>query len=71
MMDTALDDACSTTARRAVVLAAKSAHKRLIVIGLLACLLSACCIGCGIGRPPALTLEQWEAQYRSTRSTGG
>ena len=24
--------------------------------------LSVCCTGCGIGRPPVMTLEQWQAQ---------
>jgi hypothetical protein len=43
----------------------------LVFIGLLSFLLSVCCMGCGVSRPPALTLDQWEALDRSTRSSGG
>ena len=71
MTDTALSYVRRTIAQMAAGLAAKSAHKRLLVIGLLSCLLSVCCLGCGIGRPPVLTLDQWEEQDRRTRSTGG
>ena len=70
MTDPALDDARSTSAQMAAVLAPKSAYTLLLSIGLLSCLLSVCCVGCGMGKPPALTLDQWEAQYRRTRSTG-
>jgi len=43
---------------------------RLITcIGLLALLLSVCCSGCGIGRPPVMTLEQWQAQDNQVRSS--
>ena len=71
MTDIAVSSVRRTLAQRAAGLAATSAQKRLLVIGLLACLLSACGIGCGIGRPPVLTLDQWEEQDRRTRSTGG
>jgi hypothetical protein len=70
MMDTALSCARGMIAQMAAVLAAKSARKLLIVICLLSFLLSVCGVGCGIGKPPALTLDQWDAQYRRTRSTG-
>jgi hypothetical protein len=43
---------------------------RLIAcICLLSFLLSVCCTGCGIGRPPVMTLEQWQADRNRTRST--
>ena len=38
---------------------------------LLSCLLSVCCIGCGIGKPPVMTLEQWQAEYNSVRFSPG
>ena len=38
---------------------------------LLAFLLGVGCTGCGIGKPPVMTLEQWEAEDDSVRSTGG
>jgi hypothetical protein len=42
---------------------------RLITcIGLLALLVSVCCSGCGIGKPPVMTLEQWEAGRNRVRS---
>jgi hypothetical protein len=70
MAEIASDDARNTIAQMAAVLAPKSAHQLLLLLGLLACLLGVCGVGCGIGTPPALTLDQWEAQYRRTRSTG-
>jgi hypothetical protein len=33
-------------------------------------LVSLCCSGCGIGKPPVKTLEQWEAQRNRVRSSG-
>jgi hypothetical protein len=44
----------------------KHVARRITCIGLLSLLVSVCCSGCGIGRPPVMTLEQWEVQY--TRS---
>jgi hypothetical protein len=42
---------------------------RLITgIYLLSFLLSVCCTGCGIGRPPVMTLEQWQADRNRTLS---
>jgi hypothetical protein len=32
------------------------------VIYPLSCLLSVCCTGCGIGKPPVMTLEQWQQE---------
>jgi hypothetical protein len=44
---------------------------RLITyIYLLSFLLSVCCVGCGIGRPPVWTLEQRQADRNRTLSTG-
>jgi hypothetical protein len=37
---------------------------------LLAFLPSVCGIGCGIGKPPVMTLEQWQAQDARLRSSG-
>jgi hypothetical protein len=71
MTDIAVSSVRRTIAQMAAGLAARSAQRRLLVIGLLACLLSVCCLGCGMGRPPVLTLDQWEEQDRRTRSTGG
>jgi hypothetical protein len=31
-------------------------------------LLSVCCVGCGAGRPPVKTLEQWQAEIERVRS---
>jgi hypothetical protein len=43
---------------------------RLITgMGLLSLVVSVCCSGCGIGKPPVMTLEQWEAQYNRVRSS--
>jgi hypothetical protein len=36
---------------------------------LLAFLLGVGGIGCGIGKPPVMTLEQWQAEDDSVRST--
>ena len=33
-------------------------------------LLSVCCVGCGIGRPPVKTLDQWQAEQERVRSRG-
>jgi hypothetical protein len=42
---------------------------RLIAsIYLLSFLLSVGCTGCGIGRPPVMTLEQWQAEDDRVRS---
>jgi hypothetical protein len=38
---------------------------------LLSFLLSVCCTGCGIGKPPVWTLEQWQAEDNRVRSSGG
>jgi hypothetical protein len=70
MDPTTLYYALSTVAQCAAALAAKSVERLFICICLLSFLLSVCCIGCGVGRPPALTLDQWEALDRRTRSTG-
>jgi hypothetical protein len=44
---------------------------RLIAgIGLLSLLVSVGGSGCGIGKPPVMTLEQWEAQDKRVLSTG-
>jgi hypothetical protein len=43
---------------------------RLIACIYLLFLLSVCRIGCGIGRPPVMTLEQWQAEDDSVRSGG-
>jgi hypothetical protein len=48
--------------RKALV---KSVARLITVICLLSLLLSVGCIGCANGRPPALTLEQWEASRRA------
>lgn len=47
----------------------KRLAKLIAFMGLLSLLLSVCCIGCGIGKPPVMTLEQWEAEDNSVRST--
>ena len=46
----------------------KRVAKLITCICLLSFLLSVCCSGCGIGRPPVWTLEQWEADRNRTRS---
>jgi hypothetical protein len=46
----------------------KRAAKLITCICLLSFLLSVGCIGCGIGKPPLWTLEQWQADRNRTRS---
>ena len=47
----------------------KRVARLITCICLLAFLLSVCCTGCGIGRPPVKTLEQWQAEINSVRSS--
>ena len=47
----------------------KRVARLITCICLLSFLLSVCCIGCGIGRPPVMTLEQWQAEEDSVRSS--
>ena len=70
MQEIAVDDARNTIAQITAVPVAKSAHTLLILICLLTFLLGVCCVGCGIGKPPELTVDQWEALYRRTKSRG-
>ena len=44
--------------------------KALLLCLTLACFLSVCCVGCGIGRPPVKTLGQWQAEEERVRSRG-
>jgi hypothetical protein len=46
----------------------KRIAKLITSIGLLVLLVSVCCSGCGIGKPPVMTLEQWEAESQRVRS---
>ena len=48
----------------------KRVARLIACIYLLSFLLSVCCIGCGIGKPPVMTLEQWQAEEDSVRSSG-
>jgi hypothetical protein len=48
----------------------KRAAKLITCICLLSFLLSVGCIGCGIGKPPVWTLEQWRANRNRTLSSG-
>jgi hypothetical protein len=42
---------------------------RLITgIGLLSLLVSVCCSACGMGKPPVMTLAQWEAERNRSLS---
>jgi hypothetical protein len=56
------------------MLGSQELHKRvarlITWICLLSFLLSVCCLGCGIGKPPVMTLEQWQAQDDRVRSSG-
>jgi hypothetical protein len=47
----------------------KRVARLITCIALLALLLSVCCSGCGIGKPPVMTLEQWEAERNRVRSS--
>jgi hypothetical protein len=44
--------------------------KALLLCLTLACLLSVCGVGCGIGRPPVKTLGQWQIDDARVRSSG-
>ena len=44
--------------------------KALLLCLTFSCLLSVCCVGCGIGQPPVKTLEQWQAEINRVRSKG-
>ena len=47
---------------------AKRVARLITGICLLAFLLSVWCTGCGINRPPVMTLEQWQADRNRTLS---
>jgi hypothetical protein len=47
----------------------KRVARLITFICLLCCLLSVCCVGCGISKPPVMTLDQWQAEDNSVRST--
>jgi hypothetical protein len=49
----------------------KRVAKLITCMCLLAFLLGVGCTGCGIGRPPVMTLEQWQAADDSVRSSSG
>jgi hypothetical protein len=63
----------SRSAQRKTRSGSRSLDKRMarLIIGmcLLVLLLSVGGSGCGIGQPPVMTLEQWEAQYNRVRSS--
>jgi hypothetical protein len=44
--------------------------KALRLCLILSFLLSVCCVGCGTGRPPVKTLDQWQAEIERVRSRG-
>jgi hypothetical protein len=44
--------------------------KALLLSLTLSFLLSVCGVGCGTGRPPVKTLEQWQAEEERVRSRG-
>jgi hypothetical protein len=44
--------------------------KALLLCLTLSFLLSVCCVGCGTGRPPVKTLDQWQAEEERVRSRG-
>jgi hypothetical protein len=48
----------------------KRVAKLITCMCLLSFLLSVCGIGCGIGKPPVKTLEQWRADRSRTLSRG-
>jgi hypothetical protein len=48
---------------------AKRVVRLITSIGLLFLLVSVCGSGCGIGRSPVMTLEQWQAERNRVRST--
>ena len=47
----------------------KRVARLITYIGLLALLVSVCGSGCGIGKPPVMTLEQWETERNRVRSS--